>query len=609
MGDIGQRIVLSATETISAALAPATRALETFKKAVGDAKAATDLAKESTAGMAASFSSVGGALKGIGEKITLGVTLPLIASTALAVRAFGEFQNNMLKVKNELNENAFGQGGFKAGFAAMQKAVLDFSKTTPVALHDLTHSLQDFVSAGMPAADAMNAVKAASKLAVISGADMTVITEGMSQAMNGFKITGDHAEEVAGKFAITAKDGAISVADLSEGMGRIGVTARLAGVSMDEMLATIAVASNSGLKGAESFSAMEQILKSIIQPTDEAKLGAKYLGMSFSKAELQSKGLTGFLGELLTKVDKLHVKREDVFDTMFGKGKGKDAIAAINAIVGKQDEYNSTLGKLKSSQANVNQLNEDYTTQAGSMNNQIEIVKNQLYATSVELGERLAPSVMQGIELFRELLKWFDEHPRITAFRNGLVVLAAILGPVFIGIGALITILPAFAAGIGAIAIFFGTTSLAVLGFVALIPLLIAGLAYGAYMLIKNWDDVKAWFVNFFAWISDEFHKFVDMFTNSTVGGFFKTVLGYTQLSSGGMSGNASGGQSMERRSPLYGDERSMSPSAINPGSAGAQSSQSTITVDFKNAPPGTSARVKQDKAGLIDLNAGMQGR
>lgn len=610
MSDIKQNITLSAKETISKSLGPATRAVEKFKKSLADVKSATDKAKESTKVFQDTIGKIGKSMTGLGKKMTAGITVPVIAGMGLAVKSFADFEDGMLAVKNEMNDDAFGPGGFTDGFEGMKKSVLDFSKTTPVALKDLTGSLQEFISAGMPAAQAMDAMKAASKLAVVSGTDLKAVTVGLSTAMNSYNISGEHAAEVAGKFQIAAKDGAISVEDLSENMGRIGVTARSAGIGFEELLATVATASNAGIKGGEAFGALEQILKAVTKPTAEAQQGAKLLGMNFSKAELQSKGLTGFLGEMLQKIDKLGVKREDVFDTMLGAGKGKDAIAVISALTDKQKDYTNTLARLQDVQTNNNELNSAYETQAASLTNQLKIMKNELAAVGVEIGGNLAPYVTKAIGLFRGLMKWFGEHPKIASFAGTLVMVAAVVGPLLIGLGSLIAILGSVATAVTALATFFGTTAAVIAAFALGIPALIALLAGAAAAIIYNWESVKAWFAPFFSWMGDKI-KWLAGAIADLMPEWLRNLAMKGGLGLPGLAIAASGSAAIaarDRQAPSFGDERKMSTSAVNPGAAGATQNNSTVTLDFKNPPPGMKAKVTSDKGGVVNLNSGVQG-
>lgn len=602
-------VVLSGKETISAALGSARRGVEAFKKSMGDAHAAMQLGNEHAKKYRDTIGKFGKGAVSFGKKVTTGVTLPVIGAAGLATKAFADFDNSMRAVENEMSEDAFGVGKFKEGMAGMRKGMLEFSKTTPLAMGQLSAAMQELVSAGVPAREALNSLRASERLAVSSGTDLKTTTDGLVGAMNSFNVDAEKSGLVAGKFFIAAKAGAVSVADLSENMGRIGVTARNAGISMDEMLAAVATATNGGIKGGEAFGAMEQILKAISKPSEDAKKGAKLLGVEWSKSALKAKGFTQFIGEIVQKADKLGVDRSQVFETMFGAGKGKDALAMVQVMLERQDEYKSTLKQINSEQENTNQLNAAYEKQVGSTTNQILIAKNEVQALATEMGEKLAPAVVKGVELFRGFMRFMSEHPTIAMFSAGLAAVAAVMGPVILVFGHMLAMAPAIISGFTAVTTLFAGLTAAAFALPVAIGAAVVGLGAAAYQIYKHWEPIKSFFNELWDGIIEKFNSFLGLFDKAP--SWFKnmgSLLGPTAAfgSAGGVS--MGGGMQRDRVAPTYGAEMKVSKSTIAPGAAGTQTNNAHVTIDFKNPPPGTRTKVSKDSAGMVDFSRGNQG-
>lgn len=143
---------------------------------------------------------------------------------------------------------------------------------------------------------------------------------------------------------------------------------------------------------------------------------------------------------------------------------------------------------------NVGNMNAEFAkTDAGK----IQQAKNQLGDMGEEIGAILLPAVadlvgwLQGhlLPVIQNVINWFSQHPKVATFALALAGITAVLGPVIMVIGALVSaigniiiIAPIVAGAIGAI-------SAPVLGVVAAIG---AAIAIGV-ALYKNWDTVKAY--------------------------------------------------------------------------------------------------------------------
>jgi hypothetical protein len=115
--------------------------------------------------------------------------------------------------------------------------------------------------------------------------------------------------------------------------------------------------------------------------------------------------------------------------------------------------------------------------------------------------------------------------------------------------------------------------------FLAANPILlaVAGIATAAFLVIKHWDTVKAWFTEFFDWIGEKWQAFSGWIDGvaSAVGGFF-----------GGGGGPV---QAPAQQSSLV--------------TAGSQRVGGSIAVNFNNAPAGMRVANTQATPGF-DLNA-----
>lgn len=170
---------------------------------------------------------------------------------------------------------------------------------------------------------------------------------------------------------------------------------------------------------------------------------------------------------------------------------------------------------------NVGNMNAEFAkTDAGK----IQQAKNQLGDMGEEIGAILLPAVadlvgwLQGhlLPVIQNVINWFSQHPKVATFALALAGITAVLGPVIMVIGALVSaigniiiIAPIVAGAIGAI-------SAPVLAVVAAIG---AAIAIGV-ALYKNWDTVKAYATKIWTQIKTKLVTLVTMIRTSIVKNF-----------------------------------------------------------------------------------------
>lgn len=177
--------------------------------------------------------------------------------------------------------------------------------------------------------------------------------------------------------------------------------------------------------------------------------------------------------------------------------------------------------------------------------------------------------------------------------RTGVVALAVSGGPLALARNAFLWLAGAAASSGGIISAAMGAVSLAIRGIGAALmanPLgIILGLATAAYLIITNWDKVKAWFGSFFDWIGEKWKSLTGWIGEivDLAGSFFGIGGGGGAVQAPGQSGG--GGPSL--------------------ATAGGQRFAGSMTVDFRNAPPGMRVADANSTPGFnLDSAVGYRG-
>lgn len=263
---------------------------------------------------------------------------------------------------------------------------------------DLLNQSYDVLSSGFTKNEEVVAILGASTKAAIGGnvKDAGVVVDALTTVLNSYSLSADQSSLVTDKFAQTVNAGKIRMEEYASGIGRIANTAKLAGVSFEEVNAVIGTATLRGSPVAETFTALQQAINSIVKPSEESKKLAKELGIEFDAQALKTKGLVGILDELqkkgATSADKLAV--------LFGS---VEALRAISPLL--TDGLVNVKQNLEA-QANAAGTNEaSFKKMSAGIGQSLNSAKNALQEYSVTLFEAFSPEIQSSIKGFVEGLK------------------------------------------------------------------------------------------------------------------------------------------------------------------------------------------------------------
>ena len=160
----------------------------------------------------------------------------------------------------------------------------------------------EILSSGFSKTSDVLAILKASTLGAAGGfTDIKTVADAATSIMNSFGLGAEKVTEIVDQMIQTQNDGKIVVGQYAQSIGRLAPTFAVAGLSIEEMNAAISSLTAKGTPVETTISGLNQAVKSIIKPTDEAKKAAAALGIEFSAAALESKGLGGFLQDVMVK--------------------------------------------------------------------------------------------------------------------------------------------------------------------------------------------------------------------------------------------------------------------------------------------------------------------
>jgi TP901 family phage tail tape measure protein len=372
------------SEKGAAKMAASTAVVKKSASGIGDA------INSGAGGAGKPLNELGARFDALGERVRGSVLNIQNALLGLGALRFGQ---EAVGAASEF-EAALGQVQIVAGDSGksieeLRGFLLDLSKTTPVGLVDLTKSLGDAIGklpkGANQAAVAIDALNAAQAAARASGSSAGQVLDGIIPILNTYGKTGITAAEITDKLFAAFDQGGATVPELSASLGQVvGISAQF-GISIDELLGSIAVLTRGGQTASEAITNLRQAFISTARPPENVRKELEKLGLSaelFSAQSLKSNGLIGVLEQLqakggATQLEKLFTDTQGFLgvSTLLGAGltQVREDIDLIGQSSGKTD-------------AAVGVIAQNFDQLAG-------IAKNRLGAVLIDIGERIMPTV------------------------------------------------------------------------------------------------------------------------------------------------------------------------------------------------------------------------
>ena len=246
--------------------------------------------------------------------------------------------------------------------AEVKKLSLD----TGASASGLNEALYQAISAGADTAKAVDLVGVAVKAAKGGFTDTTTAVDGLTSVLNTYGMATEEADSVANKFLVTQNLGKTSFGELASSIGAVAPTAAATGVSIDEVLASVASLTANGIATSEAITGLKAALSNVIKPSSEATKLADELGIEFSAAGIQAKGFKGFLDEIAAATGGDTEKMAQLFGSV-------EALNSMLVLTGNgSDLFNESLAEMET---NTTALDDAYAAMTDNLATDLEKLK------------------------------------------------------------------------------------------------------------------------------------------------------------------------------------------------------------------------------------------
>jgi TP901 family phage tail tape measure protein len=390
-----------------------------------------------------------------GTVMTGAITAPLAAMGGMAVRQAGRFDQAMqesIAVMGDVDQ---------AMREDLEETANEVATSTTRSHQEVAQSFYFLASAGLDAAEAMEALPEVAEFAEAGQMNMAEATDVATNVMSAYGIEAENMTDVTDVMTQTVSSHNQTMEGMAAAFKNAAPAAASMGVEIEELAAATGALGDVGIQGAEAGTALQSIMRRLAKRSGETGQALEELGIQTTDAQGNMLPLVQII-EQLEEANMSSAQASAIFGRQMSAGS-----ALVDAGADSLREYRANI-------ENADGATEEMaSTQRESLNAQLQMTRSNLNEAGVTIGTHLIPYIRALSESVRSATDRFeslsDRQQKAIILVGGL---AAALGPVLLLLGTLGVVLPAASTALGIFAGAAGTAGSVVAG--TLVPALTA---------------------------------------------------------------------------------------------------------------------------------------
>lgn len=504
--------------------------------------------------------NAGKTIANAGATLTKAVTLPIAGVATAAVKTAADFEASMSKVgaisgavaDDEISgiiQKAGEMGlSFKEGANTTETAMnilkakaQQMGATTAFSASESAEAMQYMAMAGWKTADMMDGIAGIMNLAAASGEDLAATSDIVTDGLTAFGMAAKDSGRFADVMAATSSNANTNVALMGETFKYCASTAGAMGYSIEDISVAIGIMGNAGIKGSMAGTTLKNTIANLAKPTDAQAAVMKKLGISLTDSSGNMKSFAEVMDNLRSSFSGLSETEKAAAATTLA---GKQSMAGLLTIVNASTEdFDKLTAAIKGSSGSAEEM-------AGKMldnlNGQITLLKSAIEGILITIGDKLLPYIKKAVSWFQTAADYINNLS--DAQVDNIIKwagIAAAIGPAVMIFGKIVT-------AVGTATKMFGTITKTIANFGGIMGVItspagivigvLAAIALAAFLIIKNWDQVKGFLQGVGSWFKNAFEKagfsvegFKNKFTSigNTIGSIAGKISGFCKSIAG----------------------------------------------------------------------------
>lgn len=335
-------------------------------------------------------------------KVALAATAAVAGIGIVSVRAFANFDAELTKSLAIMGDVS------DAMRNDMSDAAREVAKTTTFSANEAAESFFFLASAGFDAAESVEAMPKVAQFAQAGMFDMATATDLLTDAQSalGLTIKGDAVANMQNLVRVSdvlVKANTLansSVQEFSEALTNKAAPAlRAVGKDVEEGAAVLAVLADQGIKGALAGNQLSIVLRDLT--TKALQNGAEFrrLGIQVFDNEGNMRNLADIIGDVENATDGMSDELQKA--TFLQLGFSDRSLGTLQALLGTSEAIREYEGELRNAGGTAQTVAEK---QLETFNAQMDLMKSRVADAGIEIGGKLAPSLLEMVEKLGPLI-------------------------------------------------------------------------------------------------------------------------------------------------------------------------------------------------------------
>ena len=463
--------------------------------------------------------SAGKTITSVGSTLTKAITVPIAGVATAAVKTAADFEAAMSEV------------GAISGASAQDLATLtakakEMGATTSFSASESAEAMKYMAMAGWKTADMTAGIAGIMNLAAAAGEDLGTTSDIVTDGLTAFGMSAKESGRFADVMAAASTNANTNVTMLGESFKYCAATAGAMGYNIEDISVALGVMANAGIKGSTAGTTLKNVIANMAKPTDAQAAVMQKLGISLTDGSGNMKSFAEVMNNLRSSFNGLsETEKASYATTLAGKESMSGLLTIVNASAADFDKLTEAInGSSGSAEAMAAKM-------LDNLKGQLTLLKSAVEGIAITIGDKLLPYLKKFVSWVQKAADYINNlsDAQVDSIMKWAAIAAAI-PPIIMVFGKVVTM-------VGTVQRTFGTITKTIANFGGIIGTItspagivigvLAAIAVAAVLIIKNWDQVKAFLQNVGNWFKNAFEKagfsvqgFKDKFTSigSTVG-------------------------------------------------------------------------------------------
>ncbi|HFU4464354.1 TPA: phage tail tape measure protein [Streptococcus suis] len=488
------------------------------KKAFQDYANEAKKADDSLGRFADKAKSLGSKLTSVGQGLTMGLTVPIVAGAGVAIKAASDFESAFAGVMKTNDEVVDANGKVIISYDDLRAGIRNMAKEIPASTTEISAVAEAAGQLGIKTENVLDFTRVMIDMGQSTNLSAEEAANSMARLANITQMPQDKFDELGSTIVSLGNNFATTESEILEMGLRLAGTGNLVGLSEAQIMGLSAAMSSVGINAEAGGSAMSRVMQKVNTAVLEGgEAVASFAAIAGTSAEefatMWQERPQDAIVSLVKGLGRVKDEGGNVTGTLKDLGiESVNEIDAMQRLAGAGKLLETAFRESGEAWAENTALSEEAQKRYETFESKLQIVKNKLADIAIEFGGPLMDAAADVLDALEPLFNFLGDLA--TGFANlpqPMQQVIMVIGGIMAALGPLLIFIGQVATGIGSIAGLFaqggifagvipwitGTLLPALGGIVTAIvswPVLIgAALVALVAVVVMYWDEIVAW--------------------------------------------------------------------------------------------------------------------